>query len=481
MHKIITLLNLLILCQLTLGQEYLNCKTYENFKSADCILQRALSLNYQDIETISYRLSGKLFWQGHYSEPKERRTLPNTINILAYKDSAYIQTDSVAYGNDIYIETGYFSNDSSIVIDSDGKVLSKGSEAQKQSNVVLYSPVTLLWTLLDYASSLRYLGFDKETNCNVVTYLSFGKQISLFINSSTYLIDRAEILKYSSIQGDYLLQYFFSDYRLTDSNLKCPHKLVIKEWGEVLQEFTYTYTNIEGERIDNKGNEFAYKEIANHLYQASYPTKKHYSYVVDFGDYLGVVEMPMSNSYMKRMDDFIHENIFNKPIKYAFLTHHHPDHAGGFAHFYKTGATIVTTELCSKYLKELLICPHLLEKDDNINMTGEGAFEIVKSSDSKEYSTKNISLTAIEFPDNGHTKEFVLYYFPESRILIVGDYFYMSSKIRGSHRAEILEEFIETNKIKVDRIYPTWAPVGMKAFCTMKELKESAKLYMDNE
>ncbi len=72
-----------------------------------------------------------------------------------------------------------------------------------------------------------------------------------------------------------------------------------------------------------------------------------------------------------------------------------------------------------------------------------------------------------------------LYYFPKSRILIAGDYFYKSSKICGSKRADILVKFIKSKKLKVDKIYPTWSPVGMNEFCTMEELNESARLYQE--
>ncbi len=472
---------LLAFCKITFGQEYLNSKTYESFKSADSLLQNVLSFNYQNIEAINYRLTGNLYYQGHYSTPKERRTLPNTITITAYRDSAYLQTDSTHYGKSVYTESAYLSKDSALIMNDEGKVLSQGYDANKNGYAPLYSPITLIWELLDHKSSVRYLGFDKASNCEVVSYLSFNKQVSLFINQSSLLIDRAEILDYSKIHGDYLLQYFFSDYKVTNNNLNCPHKLIVKEWGEVLQELTYTYNKIEKSANDKAPLHFSHKKIADQLYRISYPTQKHYSYVIDYGDYLGIIEAPMSNNDVIQLESYVNSNLLAKPIKYIFLTHHHPDHAGGFAYFYKKGATIVTTDLSSKYQKELLECPHCLNEENNIPTTKEGVFEVIDNKAIKNYATHKIAMSAIAFADNGHTKEFILYYFPESNILIVGDYFYVSSKIRGSKRADLLNQFIKSQNIKVDKIYPTWSPVGTKEYCAIKELKESARLFKEKQ
>jgi glyoxylase-like metal-dependent hydrolase (beta-lactamase superfamily II) len=476
MKRITILISLFVLCNFTYGQDYLKSKSYTNFKEANSIICKSLILNYQNIDVLKYKLKGELSYEGHFSVPKERKSLPCIVNISAYIDSCYLQVDTVRYGEDVYIETGYFSKDSSLVRNSYGKIISQNNIANRESHVLLYSPITLLSDVLNNKSSLRYLGVDTETSCSVVSYTSaLGKQVSLFINQDSFLIERAEILKYSPIHGDYLLQFVFMDYKSISHNIKCPQKLVVKEWGCVYQEFNCTYNQISIKRsIDYN---FEQNEIANNVFKVTYPTHKHFSYIIDFGDYLGVIETPKSNSYIKHLDSYIREHISSKPIKYVFLTHHHPDHAGGFAYFYNKGMKIISTDSTSVYLGELLKTSHLLNKENDIMQTSEGMFEIINQESIGNYSSNSITLEAIEFPNNGHTKEFLVYYLPKSKILIVGDYFYKSAKTRGSQRAEILEEFITGRNIEVEKIYPTWSPVGMKEYCSIKELKESAKLY----
>lgn len=478
MKGIIQLISLLFIYHTAYNQEHFVSKSYESFKDADSIVKKTLELNYQNIETINFTLEGNLFYQGHYSVPRKRRASENIINISAFNNSVYLQTDSILYDDNYIVKSEYFSKDSSFITNFKGEVITKGSEAKTQSKVMIYSPVTLLWDLLENKSSLRYLGVDKETNSHVISYMSSSnKQISLLINLNTYLVERAEILRYSAIRGDYLLQYCFSEYKSTLNNLKCPQKLVIKEWGETLQDFRYNYNNIELKNEPVNEPHFSLQEIDENLYRIIFPSMKHSSYLVDFGEYLGVVETPIDNNQMHLLADYICKHFPNKPIKYAFLTHHHPDHAGGFAYFYKNGGTIVTTDLSSIYQKELLEGSHLLQENNNIKSTCSGEFEIVQKNGRKKYATKNATMCAIEFADNGHTKEFILYYFPKSKVLIVGDYFYMTQEIRPSHRAAILDKFITESKVKVERIYPTWAPATMKKYCTLKDLKESARLY----
>jgi hypothetical protein len=88
-------------------------------------------------------------------------------------------------------------------------------------------------------------------------------------------------------------------------------------------------------------------------------------------------------------------------------------------------------------------------------------------------------MQVFELGENSHTKEFLLYYFPDFKILIVGDLFYVgNSGVRASVRANELYSFIKKKGLKVEKLYSTWQPSG-KAYATFDELKESARLYRE--
>ncbi len=251
---------------------------------------------------------------------------------------------------------------------------------------------------------------------------------------------------------------------------------MIKEWNTESQNFKYSYTFITKEK--DIRDTYSFKQIAKNLYKITLPTEKHFSYIVDFGEYIGIIETPVNEMYCQKIAYVAQANLPGKPIKYIFLTHHHPDHAGGFPYFYNNGSLVITTELSSIYQKKLLNRKHSLNKS-NINYNGsKGDFIIIPSLGEKDFSTKNTKMKAYEFGKNGHTEEFLLYYFPESKILIVGDLFYSQpEKIRASNRAEKIAHFIKTHKLKVEKLYQTWSPSGFKEFSTMEDLEASQEMY----
>jgi len=73
-----------------------------------------------------------------------------------------------------------------------------------------------------------------------------------------------------------------------------------------------------------------------------YGGSSHNSVVIEFDDYIAVVEAPLYESRNLAVIDEIVERIPNKPIRFLVNTHQHHDHIGGLRTYMHIGATIIT-------------------------------------------------------------------------------------------------------------------------------------------
>jgi glyoxylase-like metal-dependent hydrolase (beta-lactamase superfamily II) len=349
------------------GQTKLDNADYDNYLQANEIFSKIARHNYSHIDKLGYNLSGTWYYPGHFPTPDERLVVPITNTVSGQYGKFFELESHIVFRNSEMLRREYFSADSSFVLDYGEKEPLSGDVLKKESFLVFYSPVTLFWDMEQNRRTLRYLGDDNASQCHVISYTSsFYRQASVFVGMSDFTIRAVEFLNYSNIRGDYMLQFFYKDYETDTFDL--PAKLTVKEWGSALYEMNCNYTLVSG-RTENPTEGYAVEEIGKNLYAVSYPTGEHRFYLVDFGDYWGVIETPVSEVYAEQLSSVIRQKFPKKPVKYAFLTHHHPDHAGGFAYFYRNGATVVTTTLSREYQEELLAGKHSLRNDSITVMT----------------------------------------------------------------------------------------------------------------
>ena len=83
----------------------------------------------------------------------------------------------------------------------------------------------------------------------------------------------------------------------------------------------------------------------------------HNSMVVEFKDFLAVVEAPNNEARSLAVIAEANRLAPNKPIKYLVNTHHHFDHAGGLRTFLSQGTTIVTHESNKEYYLGIMFYP----------------------------------------------------------------------------------------------------------------------------
>jgi hypothetical protein len=70
----------------------------------------------------------------------------------------------------------------------------------------------------------------------------------------------------------------------------------------------------------------------------------HNSVLVEFKDYLAVIDAPVDETRSLAVIEAIHKLVPGKPIKYVINTHHHFDHSGGLRTYVAEGAAVITHE-----------------------------------------------------------------------------------------------------------------------------------------
>src|SRR5207248_10904496 len=93
-------------------------------------------------------------------------------------------------------------------------------------------------------------------------------------------------------------------------------------------------------------------KIADGVYFAK--AYSHNSMIVEFPQWLAVVEAPYTDAQSKTLVRMLKEQFPEKPIRYVAVTHHHSDHIGGVRGIAATGATILVEKGHAPALQSLI-------------------------------------------------------------------------------------------------------------------------------
>ncbi len=461
------------------SQEY-NSITYKNYTKARQVFDDYLRKSkYVFVDSLNFSVQGNWYYLDHFNIPKKREKAIIKEKVFFNKKNNFtlsLKGETILFG-DKYHKNEFYSKDSLVFKDYGEKTNYKKNEINKKSEILMLSPIVLVNDIQENVNTLRYVGFDKVDNSHILSYISSSnKQTSISIDDKKTNIIKSEVLNYDNIQGDFLTTHLYQNYSLI-KGLYLPSKLTIKEWGTVKKELKYEYKNIVNNE-KTKCEYYTFTKIEDGFYSLSLPTQEHRVFVINFENYLGIIESPIGIKYSKCLYDNIKQRFPNKELKYVFLTHHHPDHAGGVNYFLKKGLTVVSTELSINYFKELLNRKHTIQNNYSFNIEEFGNFEMITSNGRREIKTKNNELQIYEFGIKSlHVDEFLIYYLPKQKSLIISDLWRVPQKgVYASKRALNIYNFMMDEKLTVEKIYQTWPLENFKKNATFEDLKSSAKL-----
>ena len=145
----------------------------------------------------------------------------------------------------------------------------------------------------------------------------------------------------------------------------------------------------------------------------------HHSVVVEFNDYIAVVEAPLNEERSMAVIAEAKKLAGNKPVRYVLTTHHHFDHAGGLRTYVAEGATVVTHQSNVAHFEKAMTAPATLMPDAQARTARTPMFEGV--SDKHVITDGNQTIEVYATAGDTHTNEYTLVYLPGPRILVEGD------------------------------------------------------------
>jgi glyoxylase-like metal-dependent hydrolase (beta-lactamase superfamily II) len=170
------------------------------------------------------------------------------------------------------------------------------------------------------------------------------------------------------------------------------------------------------------------EKLGDGLYRLTTGAGSYDSVIVEFKDYIMMLEAGQSQDRARAYVAEIHKLIPNKPIRYVFNTHPHSDHTGGLPVLVAEGATIITQQNNVAFLEKALNTPRTLM---NVSDPALPIDELAKNpkkakvegvAEKKVYTdgTRTVEMYHI-FPAP-HSNGLMIAYMPKEKVLFQGDF-----------------------------------------------------------
>ncbi|MFM8911307.1 MAG: MBL fold metallo-hydrolase, partial [Flammeovirgaceae bacterium] len=193
--------------------------------------------------------------------------------------------------------------------------------------------------------------------------------------------------------------------------------------------------------------------------------------IAKFADHLALFEVPQGIELNYQLQAELAKKYPNKPIWYIFVTHHHPDHAGGIRAYAHLNIKLITTEGNSAYFEKLLAASHSIGTNRINGANKKIQMDFVQLNGQKTWKDKVNEVTAYEIgAATQHTNEHLAYYFPKSKILWTGDLLIFDLKesvYPAGARGKSVYDLIKDKKLIVEKIYTSWPLHGQKNYGTV--------------
>jgi len=230
------------------------------------------------------------------------------------------------------------------------------------------------------------------------------------------------------VLGDMPVETAYTDYKDFDG-LKFPTHIIEKQGG--LTTLDLHVTNAQA-NVEN-----AVLQVPEGVLHATIPPERvtsekmadgvwflhggHNSVLVEFKDFLTVVDAPMSEARSLAVIAEVKNLVPNKPIRYVINTHHHFDHSGGLRTYVAEGATVITNEGNKAFYQWAWKQPRTLEPDKLAENPRDATFITFKNDYVLTDGARSMEVH-LTVGDN-HDEFLSFAYLPKERILIEADDF----------------------------------------------------------
>jgi glyoxylase-like metal-dependent hydrolase (beta-lactamase superfamily II) len=298
-----------------------------------------------------------------------------------------------------------------------------GAVDERQLQIWL-TPQGFLKGALDNKATMK-----KAKGGTQVMFTALGKYKVVGTIDDRGMVTKVDTWLPNPVLGDMLVETLYTDYK-EFGNVKFPTKIVQDQGGHPV--FDLTVTDVK----TNPGP--LAMNVPDAVRDAKIPPVKvetvdlgngawwlgggsHHSVVVEFKDYIVVVETPLTEERAEAVLAEARRLVPNKPIKYVVNTHHHFDHSGGLRAVVAEGIPIITNEQNKAFYEQAWKNPHTLEPDKLSKNPKKPTFITVKDKYSITDGSQTLDLYFIQ--GNDHNGDMMLGYLPKQKVLIEADLF----------------------------------------------------------
>jgi glyoxylase-like metal-dependent hydrolase (beta-lactamase superfamily II) len=187
------------------------------------------------------------------------------------------------------------------------------------------------------------------------------------------------------------------------------------------------------------------EKLGEGLYRLSTGPGSYDSVIVEFKDYIMMLEAGESE---RRALAYIAETkklIPNKPIKYVMNTHPHSDHTGGLPTLVAEGAIVITQKNNVKFLDGALNTPRTLMTDTLAKNPKKATVEGVD--EKKVYTDGTRTVEMYHVAPVPHSNGLMVAYIPKEKILFQGDFSLPNPGQPGNDHVKALVPVLERIKL----------------------------------
>jgi glyoxylase-like metal-dependent hydrolase (beta-lactamase superfamily II) len=190
------------------------------------------------------------------------------------------------------------------------------------------------------------------------------------------------------------------------------------------------------------------EKLGDGLYRLTTGAGSYDSVIVEFKDYIMMLEAGQSEARALAYVAKTKELIPNKPIRYVMNTHPHSDHTGGLPVLVAEGATIVTQKNNEDFLEKALNTPRTLLNDTLAKNPKKAKIEAV--AEKKVYSDGTRTVELYHVSPVPHSNGLMIAYIPKEKILFQGDFSVNPGQPANDH-VKALVPILEKMNLDFDR------------------------------
>lgn len=312
-------------------------------------------------------------------------------------------------------------------------------------NQIRRLPNLFLLEVLDAVSTVRWIGEDEfqGRRQNVISYVrADGRQLALSFDAQTRLLTKYDYIYTDGMVGDSLVEQIYTDYREV-GKFRVPGRRILNNANSAAQETTYTEVKFNTqpaesafevptgfERLTPAANAqaqapaSALDKLSDDVYLIKNVNGANYNVMfVAFKDHVMVFDAPEPFPYASATESVIRkikETLPVKPVKFAVLTHHHSDHAGGARGYIAEGVPIVTTPGNRQIIERLASAPFTVVRDALARNNRKPVFEMVTGK-KRVFGEEGQRVELYDIGPSPHANEMLIAYLPKQKMLFQAD------------------------------------------------------------